>query len=769
MKFNSWKVVVLIIIFIAVAYALFPRGRRLAEMYMASFQWEEAFQILEAELLKHPDDPRLLKDLALYAESQGASEKELKLYERLVELRPHHVGYRQRLAQLYRWSNRVKDELAQLEEMARLAPNNVETHERLADFYHWYKKLDKAVPHHQELIKLKPKETSYYHDLADTYMHLGEYEKGIAIYEDLVRKNKKDPEFRFILADAYEWKEHLDKALEQYLAYVDLRSPEIYKSKKMNDTDIQVFDHVGQIKIEQKKFDEAEQWYENLEKNSPDKISWPNKIYWQEKKAAFYVQIDQLDKAHTAYMLLAQQFPKNKDYQFELAQIYIWKHELKEALKTYQQIKEEDPNNKRAWEGIAQTALWSNRHGEAVTAYQYLSRLEPHNDSYKRQLGFLYFWQGDSEQAKTYLEAYVSRHLKDKEVQVALVSLKVPQLVSQKDYFKASYSLRALQDLSDPSLEWFRKEIKKQTAWKVFTEYKYIETVDKKSRQGEFTHHSETKASKYLVNRFQMAGRYRWLSVKDTALAPAIREDISTVGMGIKYDVTHNINISIEPQAYMGGLFSTMGTVGEITWDMAKGLYVDMTGRFHELWTSPLDAIRYKGTKSGGDLYGEYRPEYFLDNRFTLITGTGWNAYFTDRGKGKAHVGTGAVKTLFAFFKKPKIEIGYFLDYQHAVQNELLVAHSPLVGRILSHYIVSQLDYSPWSKFRLFMSGAIGEDRERKLYVKDTALWNYFFKGEWKASDRLFLSATYAYSSESSLVSKGVQSVAIAELNYSFH
>ena len=109
MGIEAWKLVVFAAIFILVATLIFPRGQKLAEMYMESYQWDEAFKIIDQELKKEPENPRFVKNMARYLEVQGDREKELKLYEKLVELRPHNTQYRGHLAQLYRWSNRVEE------------------------------------------------------------------------------------------------------------------------------------------------------------------------------------------------------------------------------------------------------------------------------------------------------------------------------------------------------------------------------------------------------------------------------------------------------------------------------------------------------------------------------------------------------------------------------------------------------------------------------------------------------------------------------------
>src|SRR3989338_2550332 len=114
MGIEAWKLVVFSAVFILVAALIFPRGQKLAEMYMESYQWDEAFKIIDPELQKEPENPRFVKNMARYLAVQGDTEKELKLYEKLVELRPHNTQYRGHLAQLYRWNNHVEEELSQL-------------------------------------------------------------------------------------------------------------------------------------------------------------------------------------------------------------------------------------------------------------------------------------------------------------------------------------------------------------------------------------------------------------------------------------------------------------------------------------------------------------------------------------------------------------------------------------------------------------------------------------------------------------------------------
>ncbi|MBI2646372.1 MAG: hypothetical protein HYW85_05015, partial [Deltaproteobacteria bacterium] len=85
MFIEYWKIFVFAAIFIVIAYLIFPKGDKLTEMYMKSYQWDEAFKLIEEELKKDPDNPRVLKNMAQYLEVQGDREKELALYEKLVE------------------------------------------------------------------------------------------------------------------------------------------------------------------------------------------------------------------------------------------------------------------------------------------------------------------------------------------------------------------------------------------------------------------------------------------------------------------------------------------------------------------------------------------------------------------------------------------------------------------------------------------------------------------------------------------------------------
>ncbi len=940
MGIEVWKLVVFSAVFILVAALIFPRGQKLAEMYIESYQWDEAFKLIDQELQKEPENPRFLKNMARYFEVQGESEKELKLYEKLVELRPHNIQYRERLAQLYRWNNRVEEELSQLEEIARLAPNDVDTHARLVDFYHWYKKLDRAVPHHLRLIELEPSVPDHRIDLADTYMHLRHYDKGIKMVEKLVQRFKDNPEYRFMLGDVYEWRDRFDEALREYLAYLDLRFPTLSVSKKLFKTpihfsepftgkDIEVFDHIILIKTEQKKIKEAERMFESLEE------SFPTQTEWAIKRARFYVATDKLDSALSHYQSLAEKFPKELSYQYEIAQIYIWTDQMSKAFEMYKKLVKEDsssfkahfgladsyaaldypeeayqeyewilkqePQNEKALEGLTQASLWTNRIEKGLEGYKTLIQRYPHKRDYHRAMGLVYFWLNSFTEAQIYLEPYLKKHPKDLEVKGAVadiygtfeqwekqdryykeimdvlekkplktqqesemlarcyfvlrhmdkalkiysdlleknpksVDLKVkmaeahaanqdyekayailqemdtsdlkerhktqmnlmraslydsidapeysekiyrallqkepglkeakrgllPVLFQNKQYFEAK---KLAQELKESYSLWMQEEVQKQTAWKTQTKFRLIETIDKKSTIGEYTHEVEGMATKYLWDRWEAKGRYHYASLKDTALTPLMTADISTVGLGMNYDVTSKLKAGLEPQLYTSSLWTTAGALGEVQWVATDTLYFDVTAQVHKLWTNPVDAVKYKAVQNGGEIYCDYKPF----ERFNIIGSGGFNAYSLERREGQGWARTGTFKTLVTLWLQPKIEVGYFFDYQHAWQNQKLRDTSALLRRIASHYITGQFDYRPINSFRLFMNGAIGEDTQRQLTFGEGALFNYLVKGEWQVSERLFLEGLYSYSSQSSKSETGIQAIALGQLSYSFH
>jgi len=86
---------------------------------------EEAWQLLEASLLKHPDNPELLYEAALMAERQGKPEVLEKHLERLLKLKPDHAHALNALA--YSWAERnirLKEAEKLVAKALRLAPGD---------------------------------------------------------------------------------------------------------------------------------------------------------------------------------------------------------------------------------------------------------------------------------------------------------------------------------------------------------------------------------------------------------------------------------------------------------------------------------------------------------------------------------------------------------------------------------------------------------------------------------------------------------------------
>ncbi|MBI2645801.1 MAG: tetratricopeptide repeat protein, partial [Deltaproteobacteria bacterium] len=624
------------------------------------------------------------------------------------------LSYRYEIAQIYIWKNQMNKALSVYEELIEEDPHSLRAHLGLASAYAALDKPEEAYQEYEWILKGDPQNEAALEGVAQASLWTHRMERGLEAYRILIQKHPQKEAYRRGLGLLYFWLGAYPQAQVQL---------EPYLKKHPHDWEVKVA--LADIYGATEQVEKQDRYYKELI-FALEKKSVKTKQDLELLARGYFVRQEFL-KAQSIYEELLEKNPKDVDLKIKMVELYAAAQDFEKAYTALQAI---------------DTPLLTGRQ--------------------KQQLLLMRASLYDSIDASERAEALYREALtKDPELKEAQRGL-LPLLYEKKEYFEAN---RLAKDLKDTYSLWIQEELHKQTALKTQTKFRLIETIDKKSTIGEYTHEYEGMVTKYLWNRLEAKGRYQYATLKDTALTPQLSTTVSTVGMGLNYDVTSKLKAGLEPQFYTSEFWTTAGALGEVQWHAADNLYFDVTGQFHRLWTNPVDAVRFKGLQNGGEVYGDYKPF----ERLNIISSGGFNTYSVEQGAGEGWARVGTFKTLVALWLVPKIEVGYFFDTQYAWQNQRLVDTSALVHRIEAHYLMGQFDYKPFNSFRLFMNGAIGEDQKRQLTLDEGALFNYLLKGEWQVSDRLFLEGLYSYSSQSSKTASGIQAIALGQLSYFFH
>jgi tetratricopeptide (TPR) repeat protein len=472
--------------------------KELAKYYEKAENYEKALEYLEKALEIQPNSPDSLELLVgLYAKLQRSKDA-VPVYRKLLELMGSNITVKRNLALSLIESGQNKEAIDLLNEILQDDPGNVDAlillgraqiglmeyrkaietlrsirTSELGELYvssQFYlgialrsnKEYSEAVKIFSDLLESSTllggqnNRLVFQHHLALCYLAMEDYESAIALYQEMA---KNDPNMNYELMNAYRLNRQFDKAIQiGKMEYEknpgDIRRGILYAQTladagkiedgvsilngllKSNPSEVDLYIHLSQIYLEDKRYSEAEDILSQAEKSELKGERAEKQLKYQlatvlEKQKDFdrlesllldLIESDPEDMNAKFYLFavyekqkeynLAESLlsgmlevnPENMEAKYYLATVYERQKDYERAEVLFKQVINEDPQHAGALNYLGyMLADLGIRLDEAIDYVQKALAIEPENGAFLDSLGWAYFKLNDLENAEKYL------------------------------------------------------------------------------------------------------------------------------------------------------------------------------------------------------------------------------------------------------------------------------------------------------------------------------------------------------------------------------
>ena len=138
-----------------------PEYEQQAEQLRRYHRVEEAVELLQAGLRRHPGEPRLLLPLSLLLVETGKADEAEEHLQRVLSLQPLDPEAHRSLGEAYLRQGRLPRAIHHFQQSNRLSDSDERVHFRLAFLFLIQERLDKAVEHARRAIEIDPGEPRF--------------------------------------------------------------------------------------------------------------------------------------------------------------------------------------------------------------------------------------------------------------------------------------------------------------------------------------------------------------------------------------------------------------------------------------------------------------------------------------------------------------------------------------------------------------------------------------------------------------------------------
>jgi tetratricopeptide (TPR) repeat protein len=157
----------------------------LASLYMEQKQLQKGYDLLDAALIRYPDNAQIYFEYGLLLEQDRAQMQAITLMEKVLELEPDHAEALNYLG--YTWADNninLEKALEYVKKSMRLKPGNGYIQDSLGWVYFRMGKLDRAIQEILKALEMEPEDPNIHEHLGDIYQAQGQQKKAIQAYKN---------------------------------------------------------------------------------------------------------------------------------------------------------------------------------------------------------------------------------------------------------------------------------------------------------------------------------------------------------------------------------------------------------------------------------------------------------------------------------------------------------------------------------------------------------------------------------------------------------
>lgn len=388
---------------------------QLSRLYMLNEQPEKAVEEIEEVGIDSIDDEFFLMQIADVYSQLGDKEKTIQARKKIVDLAPHNLAYRRKLADAYDWNGemekayvlyeallthnpgdadllnkvvhinlrqkRFRESAPYLQKLVEIQPNDTRSRILLADVFIETDRKWAAAWEFERVLKIEPRNEPVRRRLAELYLWLGDFENGLAQYEYLVVRDPTNERY----FDRYtELAYNLDP--EKAIHYYRLRLEAAPRNYKLRERLAGLYLHVGNT--------------ENAVQQMSVLIAGNSESPKYYKQLGYLYQ--DMREPHLANRIFETMFEKeleDEDVINELIAYYQNEKEYDKLLSLYPELFDRDRVGEEWIEEFADLLVRTRNYDEAIRQYSKLLKLQPKNSEYRMQLADLHRLGGENSPA----------------------------------------------------------------------------------------------------------------------------------------------------------------------------------------------------------------------------------------------------------------------------------------------------------------------------------------------------------------------------------
>ncbi|MCB2221483.1 MAG: tetratricopeptide repeat protein [Bacteroidetes bacterium] len=190
----------------------------LAKIHINRKEFDVASHYLDQATQIEPNNVYYLMLYASLLQAQENYKASIKIYARILELKPGFPEYYDNLALAYLYNDQPDEALRVYSELEEKAGISEDLIMKKHGIYLQEGKVDKAAAEIQKLIEAFPNESKYYSILAELYVSEGMNEEALAAYQKVKEIDPDNPYIDISLADFYKKQGENKKAFEHLKA-----------------------------------------------------------------------------------------------------------------------------------------------------------------------------------------------------------------------------------------------------------------------------------------------------------------------------------------------------------------------------------------------------------------------------------------------------------------------------------------------------------------------------------------------------------------------
>ncbi len=176
----------------------------LVRLYIGDKLYMEALAELEKLLAEDPDDLDAQLRVALIHGEQKDFPKAIHELGKILAARPGELRVRDYLGLMYEELKRYDEAIRAYEQNLKIQPAYVDGHVHLGFVLYRLKRYAEAIPHLTDAARLNPKRADAHLLLGLTYLQTEQYDRATKAFEEGIRYNPANPDLHFNLGTAYD-------------------------------------------------------------------------------------------------------------------------------------------------------------------------------------------------------------------------------------------------------------------------------------------------------------------------------------------------------------------------------------------------------------------------------------------------------------------------------------------------------------------------------------------------------------------------------------